>query len=340
MDLIIREAVIRDWMPAVADKYELHMLSESPASYLKKSAGGNGVCFKEYIEKKLVEAVENKPSVIVGLGAQIIFRKYPDSLNVRIIASDETRIARIRKRYRLNASEAGKLLLTMDKRHKRYISTLYNADWSDPSLYDMALNTDHLTIDECVDIIIALAEKRNLPEPPKQRLEEMSTDEGAIGLPYAAVTYTDRTSPAEPAAPPASAATTAAPDSAAAPTTPTASAAPVLTVIAAPFKHPAEEEFAGILDMYGIEWIYEPKTFPVEWDAEGNVTLAISPDFYLPSFDTYIEITTMDQKYVTTKNKKIKKLRELYPGINVNIVYKKDFNSLLKRFGIWKGPVV
>lgn len=98
------------------------------------------------------------------------------------------------------------------------------------------------------------------------------------------------------------------------------------------FKNPAEIEFAKILDMYQIEWVYEPKTFPVEWDAEGNVTLAFSPDFYLTQFDTYIELTTMNQRYVTEKNKKVKRLRELYPGINIRIVYKKDFQSLVERF--------
>ena len=106
------------------------------------------------------------------------------------------------------------------------------------------------------------------------------------------------------------------------------------------FKHPAEEEFANILNMYGIDWEYEPRTFPVKWDAEGNVTMAISPDFYLTKFDTYIEITTMDQKYVTTKNKKVKLLRELYPEVNVNIVYKKDFYSLLERFGFSGGDKI
>ncbi|MFA5675597.1 MAG: hypothetical protein WDA65_03660, partial [Christensenellales bacterium] len=97
-------------------------------------------------------------------------------------------------------------------------------------------------------------------------------------------------------------------------------------------KNKSEAEFARLLDMYHIDWIYEPKTFPVEWDASGNVTSAFSPDFYLPKFDTYIELTTMNQKYVTEKNKKVKKLRELYPGINIKIVYKKDFHSLLGRF--------
>lgn len=98
------------------------------------------------------------------------------------------------------------------------------------------------------------------------------------------------------------------------------------------FKNPEETEFAQILDMYHIEWIYEPKTFPIEWDAEGNVKLAFSPDFYLPKFNLYLELTIMNQKYVTLKNRKAKKLRELYPGINVRIVYKKDFQSLVERF--------
>ncbi len=99
-------------------------------------------------------------------------------------------------------------------------------------------------------------------------------------------------------------------------------------------KNESEIEFARLLDMYHIEWVYEPKTFPVEWDAGGNVISAFSPDFYLPKFDTFIELTTMNQKYVTDKNKKVKKLRELYPGINIKVVYKKDFHSLAERFNL------
>jgi len=99
-------------------------------------------------------------------------------------------------------------------------------------------------------------------------------------------------------------------------------------------KNQAEVEFARLLDMYHIDWIYEPKTFPVEWDAGGHVISAFTPDFYLPRFDTYIELTTMNQKYVTAKNKKVRRLKELYPGINIKLVYKKDFKSLVERFGL------
>ena len=97
-------------------------------------------------------------------------------------------------------------------------------------------------------------------------------------------------------------------------------------------KNESEIDFAYMLDMYHIDWRYEPKTFPIEWDEQGRVTLAFSPDFYLPKFNLYLELTTMNQKYVTMKNKKAKKVRELYPGVNVRIVYKKDFASIMERF--------
>ena len=36
------------------------------------------------------------------------------------------------------------------------------------------------------------------------------------------------------------------------------------------FAHASEKEFAKILDFYRIKWKYEPRTFPIEWDKNGN----------------------------------------------------------------------
>jgi hypothetical protein len=80
--------------------------------------------------------------------------------------------------------------------------------------------------------------------------------------------------------------------------------------------------------------MYEPKTFPLEWDGKGNVIVSFTPDFYLPDFDVYIELTTMSQKLVTKKNRKVRRLKELYPEISIKIFYQKDFRALLARFGI------
>ncbi len=100
------------------------------------------------------------------------------------------------------------------------------------------------------------------------------------------------------------------------------------------FMHPSEEEFANMLDFYSIKWDYEPKTFPLQWDSEGNITSAFSPDFYLPEQQLYIELTTQRQKLVWKKNKKVRRLKELYPDIKIKILYNKDYQSLLQKFGL------
>ena len=62
-------------------------------------------------------------------------------------------------------------------------------------------------------------------------------------------------------------------------------------------------------------WEYEPRAFAIEWDAAGVVAQQFRPDFYLPEDDLYIEITTMNQKLVTKKNRKVRQLRNLYPTV-------------------------
>ncbi len=100
------------------------------------------------------------------------------------------------------------------------------------------------------------------------------------------------------------------------------------------FSNTSEEEFARILDFYQIQWEFEPKTFPLEWDGEGRVTEAFSPDFYLVDSDTFIELTTLKQSLVTKKNRKLRRLKKLYPDVNVRIFYRRDFHNLLNKYGL------
>lgn len=100
------------------------------------------------------------------------------------------------------------------------------------------------------------------------------------------------------------------------------------------FVHPIEAEFARILDYYGIEWEYEPHTFALEWDEEGNVTRAFSPDFYLPQQELYVELTTMRPKLITKKNRKIRRLQELHPDINIKLFKRSDLRDMMIKYGI------
>lgn len=100
------------------------------------------------------------------------------------------------------------------------------------------------------------------------------------------------------------------------------------------FAHASERQFARLLDFYQIEWDYEPRSFDLESDGEGNVIQRFTPDFYLPAYDLYIEITTLNQKLVTKKNRKVRRLRELYPEVNCKIFYQRDYLSLVTKYGL------
>lgn len=95
------------------------------------------------------------------------------------------------------------------------------------------------------------------------------------------------------------------------------------------FGHPSEEAFANLLDFYGISWKYEPKSFPLQWDKDGEVSEAFTPDFYLPDHDLYVELTTMKQSNVTRKNRKVRRLRAIYPHVKIEIFYNKDVQELI-----------
>ncbi len=100
----------------------------------------------------------------------------------------------------------------------------------------------------------------------------------------------------------------------------------------AEFAHPSERELALLLDSYGVQWEYEPTTFVLEEDPDGNIASAFTPDFYLTDFDTYVEVTTMRQPLVTRKHRKIRKLAELRPDVRVKLLYRRDIMRLDEKY--------
>lgn len=284
-ELMTRERILTDFFHNAATKNDLYMLKVSAKYYNNKSI--TGITFLEHLKQSLVKYSSEKSVIMVGFGSSLIFSGMRDAIHIRLIADKDIRVDRIRKRFRVTLPEALEIVELSDRKHKKFVSTVFGVNLADDNLYDIIINTSRMDPIEGAAAIYSLF---------NERLRMLSLER---------------------------------------------SAEPNGTLITqekpAPLKNASEAEFAKILDMYQIEWKYEPRTFPIEWDAEGNISLAFTPDFYLTNFNTYIELTTMNQKYITKKNKKMKKLKELYPGINIKIVNKKDFNNLIQRFKISKG---
>ena len=100
------------------------------------------------------------------------------------------------------------------------------------------------------------------------------------------------------------------------------------------FAHNSERQLARLFDFYAVRWVYEPHTFVLERGDDGQPSWAFTPDFWLPDHDRYLEGTTLEQRLVTKKNRKVRRLRELHPGLDVGLIYQRDYRQLLVKYGL------
>jgi hypothetical protein len=100
------------------------------------------------------------------------------------------------------------------------------------------------------------------------------------------------------------------------------------------FAHESEQRFARILDFYGVRWEYEPVEFALDWDEHGRPTAGFRPDFWLPQPGLFVEVTTLNQRLVTKKNGKVRRMGQLYPDVRVTVLYQRDTLALLAKYGL------
>jgi hypothetical protein len=83
-----------------------------------------------------------------------------------------------------------------------------------------------------------------------------------------------------------------------------------------------EANIARLFNYLGTKWLYQPKTFNL---GSQNYT----PDFYLPDYDTYIEVKNFLWKYSKIRDRKF---RKLFPNVNLILLLKKDYLKLENKY--------
>jgi cytidylate kinase len=234
----------------------------------------------------IVQLAEEHDLVVIGRGAQGLFRNCPGTLHVKIVASRQFRVRNIQSSEEMSSREARRWTRDLENQRARYLRFLYDLNWADPNLYDLTLQMNRLSIDQALNLICCAVDEMQIQQIHRNQIIENIISE----------TDEDRENDH--------------------------------------FVHFSEEEFARFLEFYGIPFAYEPDSFPLETNEEGKVIEAFTPDFYLPEQDLYIELTTMKQSLVTRKNRKVRKLRKLYPEINIRIFYQRDFYRLMAKYGL------
>lgn len=91
--------------------------------------------------------------IIVGRGANIITAKLTQGVHVRLIGSFDKRVAHMQEYLKLGEREAREYVIREDRNRAAYIRKYFDKDINDPSLYDVVINTDTISIVDAAHLI-------------------------------------------------------------------------------------------------------------------------------------------------------------------------------------------
>jgi cytidylate kinase len=244
--------------------------------------------------------------VYCAVGGEVQARHFPGMLRVHIVAPENVRIGNLMLEGRFDRAAARQRLLELEAADRADRRAKFGKTKPTADLFDLVLNAESLTSEQMAELIATAVQAAGLvergflsPAAEAQLQFRMRLKLARFGI-----------------VPPHK-----------------------ITLRKKIFANPSEEMFANLLDFYRIAWEYEPRSFPIQLDTDGTPLESFTPDFYLPEFDLYVELTTMKQAHVTKKNRKVRLLRELYPQINIQVFYQKDFENLIFKYGLAERPV-
>jgi len=239
--------------------------------------------------------------VVAAPGAELLFRNFPNWLRVQVVAPEARRIGALMIDRGLERAAARQSLGQLETARRQERKRRFGRVTAPATLFDITLNSEALDSEHMAALLEEAARIRGILE------------QGLLSSSAAAqIQFQIRLQLARHGIAPAGKA----------------------SLKRNQFSHPSEEIFANLLDFYRIAWEYEPHSFPIQWDRDGKVLEAFTPDFYLPEFDMHVELTTMKQSLVTKKNHKIKLLKTIYPQVNIQVFYQKDFQNLIFKHGL------
>ena len=105
--------------------------------------------------------------VIVGRGGQVILKKIPGVLHVRVMAPFATRVSRLMEQEQCEEKTAERIIRQNDRDSSGYLSTYFGTNWDDSGLYDLVINTRSMALEECVELIACAMNADRILKSPK-----------------------------------------------------------------------------------------------------------------------------------------------------------------------------
>ena len=111
-------------------------------------------------EKRILQELATQSScVVAGRTGFMVFREWPNHLNIFIQASMEHRVQRVMSRQQVSEQEARDIIQRMDSSRETYIQKYEDTSRYDTRNYELVISMDDLSEDDAVAIIMDYVER-------------------------------------------------------------------------------------------------------------------------------------------------------------------------------------
>jgi cytidylate kinase len=156
-----REALMRaaDEMGVLSDILKMEL--KSPP-LLEKFLSDKPKIHLDRFQALIYEVAKKGNAVFFGKGSQLLLNSFDCALHVLVTGSMGKRKKRVMEEMNVDAEVAEKMVLNSDQYKKEFLKYAYNDDWLNPELYHLILNTDVLSTDSAVKIIVDAAKSEEI----------------------------------------------------------------------------------------------------------------------------------------------------------------------------------
>jgi cytidylate kinase len=102
--------------------------------------------------------------LIVGRASQVLLKDQPEALHVQVVAPLSHRVEKLMRVEGLTQAQARKRIAASDRTRADFLQRYYGVRWLDPHLYDLIVNTGHLSIQTAVQLVVLAQVQRVIPE--------------------------------------------------------------------------------------------------------------------------------------------------------------------------------
>jgi cytidylate kinase len=134
--------MVEDRASEVADMMDQLLGTHPPAELLVR-----------YTAETIFRLAERGNVILIGRGANLITRKLPHALHVRLVASLEKRVERVRLIRDVRKDTARELIRREDRARSRYLKKYFGVEVDDPLNYHLVLNTDLISFERAARVI-------------------------------------------------------------------------------------------------------------------------------------------------------------------------------------------